>query len=651
MTVSSATNSNRLINEKSPYLRQHADNPVDWFAWGDAAFEKAGKENKPVLVSIGYATCHWCHVMADESFSDPETARIMNENLVSIKIDREERPDLDQIYITAVSALTGSAGWPLNVFLTPEAKPFFGGTYFPTRQRFGMASWKQVVESVGRAWQDPEQRQKLLTSAENITAAVKAHLQDMEAGAGQNRPDKTLLDAAAAGFAENYDPEAGGFSRAPKFPMPAVLRFLLFYYRCLRFDNERAPNGQRSLDMAVHTLSQISRGGIYDHLGGGFHRYATDNAWHVPHFEKMLYDNAQMIPVLLEAYEITGDSRFANIAVQTLDYIHRDMTHEQGGFYSAEDADSYPLDLSGPDSSAPGGHKAEGAFYVWKKSEIDSILDKDESEIFCRCYGVGENGNVRADPSGEFSGKNILYEARSIGQVARETGMDEKTVGSLVRQAAEKLRTVRNHRPRPFRDEKILVEWNALMISALVKASRILGDAAYLDRARKAVDFILTRMVSQDGRLYRRWADGQRAVFAMAGDYAMLVQALLDLYEHGLDPVYLREARQMGAVMLELFFDDKQGGFFMTAADQDKYLIMRPRDLTDNVIPAANSVAAQNCVRLFRITDEKRFYEAAQKTFQASEKRLRQNPQSAPRLLSALGRFLEIQEDSVDAPS
>ena len=651
MAVYQSTDANRLKNEKSPYLLQHADNPVDWFAWGDAAFEKAKTENKPVLVSIGYATCHWCHVMADESFSDPEIARIMNENLVNIKIDREERPDLDQIYITAVSALTGSAGWPLNVFLTPEAKPFFGGTYFPTRQRFGMASWKQVVESVGRAWQEPEQRQKLLTSAENITAAVKAHLQDMEAGAGQNRPDKSLLDSAAAGFAENYDPEAGGFSRAPKFPMPAVMRFLLLYYRRLRFDNDRAQNGLTVLDMAFQFFSQRRRCGIYEHLGGGFHRYATDNAWHVPHFEKMLYDNAQMIPVLLEAYEISGDIRFARAAVQTLDYIHREMTHELGGFYSAEDADSYPLDLSGPDSPAPGGHKTEGAFYVWEKSEIDSILDKDESGIFCRYYGVGENGNVKADPSGEFSGKNILYEARSIGEVARETGMEEKAVESVVRQAAEKLRTARNRRPRPFRDEKILVEWNALMISALVKASRILGDEAYLDRARKAVDFILTRMVSQDGRLYRRWADGQRAVFAMAGDYAMLVQALLDLYENGLDPVYLREARQMGAVMLDLFFDDKQGGFFMTAAEQDNHLIMRPRDLTDNVIPAANSVAAQNCIRLFRITDEQRFYEAAQKTFQASEKRFRQNPQSAPRLLSALGRFLEIQGDSVDAPS
>ncbi|MBS0013426.1 MAG: thioredoxin domain-containing protein [Desulfobacterales bacterium] len=651
MAVSQHTGANRLKHEKSPYLLQHADNPVDWFAWGDAAFEKARAQNKPVLVSIGYATCHWCHVMAHESFSDPETARIMNENLVNVKIDREERPDLDQIYITAVSALTGSAGWPLNVFLTPDARPFFGGTYFPTHQRFGMASWKQVVQSVGRAWQDPDQRQKLLRSAENITAAVKAHLQDLEAGTGEDRPDRTLLDAAAAGFAQNYDPDAGGFGPAPKFPMPAVLRFLLFYYRRLRFDNDRGKNGQKALDMAVHTLSQISRGGIYDHLGGGFHRYATDNAWHVPHFEKMLYDNAQMIPVLLEAYEITGDSRFARIARQTLDYIHRDMTHELGGFYSAEDADSYGLDLSDAGTHKPEGHKAEGAFYAWKKAEIDSILDKDESEIFCRYYGVSENGNVKADPSGEFSGKNILYAAQSVEKIARKTGTDEKMVESIVQQAAEKLRTARDRRPRPFRDEKILVEWNALMISALVKASRVLGEEAYLDRARKAADFILTRMVSQDGHLYRRWADGQRAIFAMAGDYAMLVQALLDLYEHGLDPAYLRHARQMGAVMLELFFDEKQGGFFMTAAHQDKHLIMRPRDLTDNVIPAANSVAAQNCVRLFRITDEQRFYEAAQKTFQASEKRLRQHPQSAPVLLSALGRFLETQTDAAEAPS
>lgn len=644
MDISARPGKNRLRNEKSPYLLQHQDNPVDWFAWGDEAFEKAREENKPVLVSIGYATCHWCHVMADESFSDPETARIMNDNLVSIKIDREERPDLDQVYITAVSALTGSAGWPLNVFLTHDAKPFFGGTYFPLRKGFAMASWKDVVKAVGRAWKDPDEHRKLLDSAEKITAAVKAALHDPDISKQDLPLDKSLADKAVSAFAQNYDSYKGGFSQAPKFPMPTVLRFLLFYYRKMRTVSPGVVQGQKALEMAVYTMKKMAEGGIYDHLGGGFHRYSTDASWHVPHFEKMLYDNAQMISVYLDAFHITGEEQFSGVARQTLDYIEREMTHEAGGFYSAQDADSYPLDLF-PGAGLPkADHKSEGAFYAWKKQEIQSLLNNDEARIFCLCFGVKDGGNIVSDPTGEFEGKNILYRAMSPQQAAAESRLPENEVLRLLDSAAGKLYEARNRRPKPFRDEKILTEWNAMMISALVKAYRVLGDDVFLKRASRAVDFIKDNLISSEGRLFRRWGQGHKSGYGLAGDYAMLIQALLDLYIAVMDPKYLKDAADLADEMLLLFFDKQSGGFFMTAPDQDKHLIMRVRDFTDNVIASANSVAVSNCVRLFRLKNDEKFYSAAEKSFRAHAKRISANPQSAPQLLEALVDFFEVEE-------
>lgn len=650
MDTAEKTAANRLMHEQSPYLRQHADNPVDWYPWGDAAFEKAAAEEKPILVSIGYATCHWCHVMADESFSDVQTARVMNRYLVSVKVDREERPDLDEVYIAAVSALTGSAGWPLNVFLTPEAKPFFGGTYFPPAGRIGMPSWTEVVRAVGRAWNDVGEREKLLDSADRITEAVKKHLHAGNGVPGHESLETSLvekaLEDAKSAFSTTYDRRFGGFGPAPKFPMPPILRFLLAYCRYRRLVpgpvEKGTENGDHALEMVRHTLRQMAAGGIYDHVGGGFHRYATDASWHVPHFEKMLYDNAQLIRVYLEAYEIAGEAGFADIARRCLQYVSREMTHPQGGFYSAQDADSVAFDLSAhAEKQAQGeqnakAHGAEGAFYVWRKAEIDALLDPEAAAVVADYYGVRKNGNAGADPMGEFAGKNILHVSRSIPETAERLGKSTEAVRVLLDNARQRLRVARARRPRPRVDDKILTEWNALMISALAAAFRVLGEETYLDRAVRAIDFINRNLFSETGKLYRRWRDGKAGISAMAGDYAFFVQALLDVYEAGGDPVHLKQAAGLGRQMLDRYEDSEKGGFFTTAPGADRHLLFRVKDVTDGVMPAAGSVAALDCVRLHRLTGENRFDTAAKRTFGAAISHIRQNPQRVPQLLVAL---------------
>ncbi|MFW6052651.1 MAG: thioredoxin domain-containing protein [Desulfosalsimonas sp.] len=630
---------NRLINEKSPYLLQHSGNPVDWYPWGDEAFEKAKRENKPVLVSIGYATCHWCHVMADESFSDPETARIMNRELVNIKIDREERPDLDQIYITAVSALTGSAGWPLNVFLTPDAKPFFGGTYFPPQKRFGMSSWSELVISVSKAWNDGTGRAKLLESAEKITQAVKKHLNASGASSENVLPDSGVVHDAAARFYRSYDSDHGGFSRAPKFPMPGVLDFLLFYHGFVSQGDQKDATGGKALEATVHTMRQMAKGGIYDHVGGGFHRYSTDESWHVPHFEKMLYDNAQLIKVYLKAYEITGDKSLARTAIQSLEYIFREMTDPQGCFYSAQDADSAFFDLSGGDESGREGNKAEGAFYVWSMAEIEAILDKDSAAVFSYHFDVRPGGNAKNDPSGEFAGKNILHQVRTIEDTAGHFGISTEKAAQITESSLRRLLAARSRRPEPHLDDKILLDWNALMISALAEAGRVLGDEKYLSFAEKAVAFINEKLTRKDGGLYRRWRDGESAIFGLAGDYAYFVSALLDMHEAGGNPEHLKQAAELGGRMLELFYDEEEGGFFMNAPDHDPHLIFRAKDFTDGVLPAAGSVAVMDCIRLFDHTNDKRFFDAALRTFKGAGERAKQQPQAMPQLITALGYF------------
>ena len=646
---------NHLKDEKSPYLQQHSRQPVDWYPWGEAAFEKARRENKPLLISIGYSTCHWCHVMAEESFDDPEVAAIMNRLLVNVKIDREERPDIDQIYISAVSAMTGSAGWPLNVFITPEGKPFYGGTYFPPRKRVSPA-WREIVAAIGSAWRDPEKQEQLFESADRVTNLLRTHLGGEAAGIrAQYRPDPELLDHAVETIASLYDSENGGFSNAPKFPMPAMVSFLLFYRRFGRHAGRNAEMVEKAAGMAEKTLEKMADGGIYDHLGGGFHRYSTDARWHVPHFEKMLYDNAQLISVYLDAFQAFGNRRFARVAEESLAYILRDMTHPDGGFYSAEDADSIYRDLSGvsPESDTGDGEKSEGGYFVWRMDEIRYLLDRNTADIFAYHFDVRENGNVLSDPMEEFTGKNVLYRAHTVPETARHFDRSETNMERLLKTAGRDLFVARLNRPRPHLDDKILTEWNGLMISALAKAARVLEKSHYLTAAEAAVHFIHDRLYDRGEPpvLYRRWRDGERKVSGMAAVYAFLVQGLLDVYEAGFDPWMFGWAVELNDILIERFFDSEIGGFYATHDGQDSNLLFHVMDATDSVLPSAASVAARNCIRLHRWTGNDRYLRVAEQTFSAARERVRNQPASVPEMLVSEGTLLLRSAEVVIAGS
>jgi uncharacterized protein YyaL (SSP411 family) len=618
MTTDAAMKPNRLINEKSPYLLQHAYNPVDWYPWGPEAFEKAKKENKPILVSIGYSTCHWCHVMEHESYEDPDVAALMNKYLVNIKVDREERPDVDKIYMTAVSAMTGQGGWPLNMFLTPDLQPIYGGTYFPPTARWGQPAWKEVVTHIGETWQSAPDKHKMIDAAARITEALKSYAAVSHEALEGNA---SWLDQGYQSFKATYDSKKGGFGDAPKFPMPVYHNFLLRYYA--RTHNKEA------LEMSLHTLRKMAKGGIYDQLGGGFARYSTDENWHVPHFEKMLYDNAQLAVNYLEAYQITHDDDFKRIAQETLAYIQRDMTHPEGGFYSAEDADSL--------SSVDAKEKTEGAFYVWESSEIPKIIGEKAGAVFAYRYGVQEGGNATHDPHGEFVHKNILYLAHSIPETASEYHLSESETTKLLDDAKRKLFDARSHRPRPHLDDKIISGWNGLMISAFAKAYQVLGEASYLESAQRSATFLRKNLYDSKTReLSRRWRDGGHDVQGIADDYAFVVQGLLDLYEADFDPQWLDWATELTEEQNKRFYDVGKGGFFMTAVDQDKHLLMRVKEDSDNVEPSASSVAVLNLLRLAQYIDHKDFLEAAEKTLKAFGTMLKETPRALPQLLVAL---------------
>ena len=451
---------NRLAREKSPYLLQHAHNPVDWYPWGDEAFEKAAQENKPVFLSVGYATCHWCHVMEHESFENEDIAKVLNQSFVSIKVDREERPDVDRLYMLFVQASTGSGGWPMSVWLTPERKPFFGGTYFPPDNRYGRPGFREVLERLARAWQEDRAR------VEESGAKVVEQLREYASlGGSAEMAGPEVLDRAYQAFRRAFDPRLGGFGGAPKFPRPSVHNFLVRHYAATKHED--------ALEMVLTTLREMEKGGMNDQIGGGFHRYSVDGHWFVPHFEKMLYDQAQLAVSYLEAFQITRDGQYAAAARTIFKYILRDMTDPGGGFYSAEDADS-AMDPAQP------GHKSEGAFYIWSKSEIDAALGAEDSALFCDCYGVREGGNVAEDPHGEFRGRNILVQARAVPADA----------ALRLQRAADRLLEIRSCRPRPLRDDKILASWNGMMISAFAKGAQILGDATHAQAARAAADFL-----------------------------------------------------------------------------------------------------------------------------------------------------------------
>ena len=608
---------NRLIHEKSPYLQQHAHNPVDWYPWGKEAFDKAHAENRPIFLSIGYSTCHWCHVMERESFENEEIAAVMNRDFVCIKVDREERPDVDAIYMNFVQATTGSGGWPMSVWLTPDLKPFLGGTYFPPDDRYGRAGFRRILERVAEAWRTDHD--KIVESSVDVLEQLRK-----QAEAGAAGPalvlNKDALDTGFFVFRRTFDSRLGGFGDAPKFPRPSVFNFLLRYHA--RTHNDEA------LQMVLTTLREMAKGGMKDQLGGGFHRYSVDARWFVPHFEKMLYDQAQLVISYLEAFQITHEPVYRDTARETLDYVLRDMRDRDGGFYSAEDADSV-IDPANPSV------KGEGAFYIWKESEIDAIAGQPAAKWFSYRYGVAEHGNVSEDPHGEFTGRNILYQAHSVEDTAQHFEKPVEEVRAAIHEAERKLLAARSHRVRPHLDDKVLAAWNGLMISAFAKAGAILNDERYAQAARRAADFISTRMYdSKSGILHRRYRDGEVAIAGFLDDYAFVAQALLDLYEAQFDLRDLDLAVKLTEKQRELFEDKSAGGFYGTAAGAAD-LILRTKDDYDGAEPSGNSVAMLNLLRLAQMTGRADFRESAEKSLRAMAARIMAAPVAAPQMLVA----------------
>jgi uncharacterized protein YyaL (SSP411 family) len=593
---------NHLAGQTSPYLLQHVENPVDWYPWNQEALLKAKQEQKPIMLSIGYSTCHWCHVMAHESFENKEIAKVINENFIAIKVDREERPDLDQIYMTAVTAMTGQGGWPLTAFLTPEGKPFYGGTYFPPIAKWGSPGFMDLLITISQAWKD--QREQLLSSSHEITQLLVN--QNQRFILTSEIPESSLLDRAARQISTQYDSYNGGFGGAPKFPMGHTLSFLLRFYK--------RSNEQKYLEMVEKTLIAIAKGGIYDHLAGGFHRYSTDAQWHIPHFEKMLYDQALLTKVYLEAYQITGNLKYATIAKETLDYILSDMQHPQGGFFCAEDADSLDTGL---------GHKMEGAFYVWKIEEIINLLGEKDALIFNYTFGVEDSGNAKNDPHGEFVGKNILYLAHDFIDVANHFNSTVEEIEQIINRSKLKLFEHRKSRPRPHLDDKILTDWNGLMLGAFAFAAGVLDEPRYLIAAKKSADFILTNLRSK-GRLLHSWREGKSHILATLEDYAFLINGLLDLYEVNFEEEYFNEAKTLAQEML-ILFGDKQGGFFLTGNDAPE-LIIRPKEIYDGAMPSGNSVAAYLLNRLYLMTSEAKWSELSNKLFKTFGASIEQSP-------------------------
>ncbi len=573
---------NRLLSEKSPYLLQHAGNPVDWRPWSEEAFAAARREGKLVFLSVGYATCHWCHVMAHESFEDTDVAGVLNEHFVSVKVDREERPDVDRVYMAFVQQTTGGGGWPMSVWMTPGGRPFYGGTYFPPTERWGKPGFRDLLLEMARLWRD--ERSRVERAAESVAERLAATGGASEAGA--EVPGTSALDAATRDFVSSYDWRNGGFGGAPKFPRPSELLFLLTEHR-------RAGN-PKLRDVVAHTLAAMAAGGIRDQIGGGFHRYSVDARWRVPHFEKMLYDQAQLVLAYLDAAQVTGDRGFVDVAEDTLRYVERDMTSEQGAFFSAEDADSLPPD------APPGAHASEGAFYLWTMGELERLLGPD-TPVFCERYGVERDGNALNDPHGEFTGRNILYEARPIEAIAGETDGSADEVSATLRRARQILLRVREARPRPQLDDKILTAWNGLMIGAFARASRAVPVSDYLQTAQRAASFVRTRMWDQAaGRLCRRYRDGEAAIDAFAEDYACLIFGLLELYQAGGDQSWLEWAVELQRRQDALFWDAASGGWFSTDGC-DPTLLWRFKEDYDGAEPAASSVSVHNLQTLARL--------------------------------------------------
>ena len=606
-SVAQPAHTNRLAREKSPYLLQHQHNPVDWFAWGDEAFAKAQRENKPIFLSIGYSTCHWCHVMERETFESEVVAAFLNEHFVSIKVDREERPDVDKIYMTFVQATSGQGGWPLNVFLTPAREPFFGGTYFPPDNRHGRPAFLQVLQQVQQLWQT--RRAELANSAADIRARLEQLGVTQEPLSGVLLSPAVLRNAGAL-FKGSYDPRHGGFGQAPKFPQPSQPQFLLRYAR--RFKDADARR------MVLHTCERMAAGGIHDHLGGGFARYAVDAEWLVPHFEKMLYDNAQLVHLYLDAFLVSGDARYAATVRNILAYVLRDLTHPEGGFYSAEDADSEGY---------------EGKFYCWTRPELAKLLTPAEFKVAARHFGVTEQGNfVDHSHPRPLRGQNVLHVADANLLAGEE---------ALLASAKSKLFEARSRRVRPQLDDKTLTSWNGLMLGAVARASAVLGDAVYLKAAEKNLAFLQANLWDANTRtLYHRWREGERDNVQLLDGYAFLLSGVIELYEATLAPRCLDFALALAEAMLARFYDAEDGGFWQSPPGS-KDLIFRVKEDYDGAEPSGNSVACLTLLRLGNITGRREFTQAAEKTLRLFANRLQQVPQAVPFMLQALDFSLE----------
>ena len=601
--------SNRLIHETSPYLLQHAHNPVDWHPWGNEAFQKAKRENKPVLLSIGYSACHWCHVMERESFENEQIAALMNDLFISIKVDREERPDLDEIYMNAVQLLTGRGGWPMTMFLTPDGKPFYGGTYFPPEDRQGMPGFPKILLGVSQAYRERS------ADVEKSVGEILAALQRMSETHQSDKdfsPD--IIAASCEKISRAYDSDNGGLGQAPKFPNAGVYELFLrnFYHS----------KNERYLEMIVHTLTKMAQGGIYDHLGGGFHRYSVDAKWLVPHFEKMLYDNAQLLAIYAHAYAITGITLFKSVVEETAHYLLREMFQAGGGFYSTQDADS---------------EGEEGKFFVWTPDEISRLLGTEAGEVFCRIYDVSDQGN--------FEEKNILHPILTIEQASKYFGKEKSVIETLVAEAKTKLFTEREKRIKPFRDEKIITAWNGLALSGLAAAIKISGEAALITAVTQTIEFIFDKMF-RDGFLLHTYKDGQAKLLGYLDDYAFLAVGLLDIYETLLDRAFLDRALQLNEIMLREFWDEEEGGFFYTGKSQEQ-LISRAKPIFDASIPSGNAMATQLLLRLHHITGQNDYRGRAEKVLRSYYDVMENQPFGFAHMLCAVDQHLNPPKEIV----
>ncbi|MEO8211123.1 MAG: thioredoxin domain-containing protein, partial [bacterium] len=618
-------NENKLINEKSPYLLQHAHNPVDWHPWNEKTFELAKIENKPIFLSVGYSTCYWCHVMEREVFENEEIAKLMNEYFVNVKVDREERPDVDRVYMSALQAMTGSGGWPMSMFLTPELKPFYGATYIPPKAKYGRAGFEDVITQIHDVWVKKEK--DVIESSEKITENLqkaiesKVNLENDEV----NILNKNILENAFTTIKKIYDDEYGGFGSGNKFPRPVVFNFLLdYYYHTKEF---------ASLDMVSFSLKKMYEGGMYDHLAGGFHRYSVDNIWRVPHFEKMLYDQAQLVTTYVNTYLVTKNKFYLFVAEDTVHYVLENLQSKDGGFYSAEDAES-ALDESKPKK------KAEGAYNLWQKDEVEKILGKDDAEIFNFYFGVEHLGNTLNDPHEVFGTKNVLFIANDIFDTAKKFDKTPEEIAKIIDDSRSKLLQIRSKRPKPHLDDKILTSWNGLMISALANIYKVTDNKEYLNAATNAVHFIRANLYDKEKKiLLHRFRDGEARFDGTLEDYAYLISGLIDLYEATFEIKYLQFALELNEISVEKFYDNESGGFF-DVGNEIKDVILKTKDIYDGAEPSGNSIQIMNLLRLGYMTDNKGYIEKAEASLKLFSNDMNRLPFSSPQLLCALSFYL-----------